>query len=82
MYLPFTLKYSVTLNLNLIVDISLFLCFLPDGDGNYDITNNAVISTPGPQNYRSQNASLQQSWEMNYQEAAIYLQVLEPLDLE
>lgn len=55
--------------------ISFFPCFLPDGDGNYDITNNAVISTPGPQNYRSQNASLQQSWEMNYQEAAIYLQV-------
>ncbi|CAG08550.1 unnamed protein product, partial [Tetraodon nigroviridis] len=45
-----------------------------NGDGNYDITNNAVLSTPGPQNYRSQNASLQQSWEMNYQEAAIYLQ--------
>uniref|UniRef100_A0A674NW89 Voltage-dependent calcium channel protein TPC1 n=1 Tax=Takifugu rubripes TaxID=31033 RepID=A0A674NW89_TAKRU len=45
-----------------------------NGDGNYDITNNAVVSTPGPQNYRSQNASLQQSWEMNYQEAAIYLQ--------
>lgn len=55
--------------------------FFPDGDGNYDITNNAVVATPGPQNYRSQNASLQQSWEMNYQEAAIYLQVLK-LDLE
>lgn len=54
---------------------NFILCFLPDGDGNYDITNNAVLSTPGPQNYRSQNASLQQSWEMNYQEAAIYLQV-------
>uniref|UniRef100_A0A3Q0SSZ9 Voltage-dependent calcium channel protein TPC1 n=1 Tax=Amphilophus citrinellus TaxID=61819 RepID=A0A3Q0SSZ9_AMPCI len=45
-----------------------------DGGGNYDIVNNAVISTPGPQSYRSQNVSLRQSWEMNYQEAAIYLQ--------
>lgn len=51
-------------------------CFLLDGGGgNYDIVNNAVISTPGPQNYRAQNVSLRQSWEMNYQEAAIYLQV-------
>lgn len=45
-----------------------------NGGGSYDIVNNAVISTPGPQNYRSQNVSLRQSWEMNYQEAAIYLQ--------
>ncbi|XP_013769541.1 two pore calcium channel protein 1 [Pundamilia nyererei] len=45
-----------------------------DGGGSYDVVNNAVISTPGPQNYRSQNVSLRQSWEMNYQEAAIYLQ--------
>ncbi|KAM9810932.1 LOW QUALITY PROTEIN: two pore channel protein 1 [Neosynchiropus ocellatus] len=44
------------------------------GAGNYDIVNNAVIVTPGPQNHRSQNVSLRQSWEMNYQEAAIYLQ--------
>ncbi|XP_053726293.1 two pore channel protein 1 isoform X2 [Synchiropus splendidus] len=44
------------------------------GAGNYDIVNNAVMSTPGPQNHRSQNVSLRQSWEMNYQEAAIYLQ--------
>ncbi|CAL8347939.1 unnamed protein product [Lota lota] len=44
------------------------------GGGNYDVVNNAVIATPGPQNYRSQNASLRHSWEMNYQEAAIYLQ--------
>ncbi|XP_035514142.1 two pore calcium channel protein 1 isoform X2 [Morone saxatilis] len=44
------------------------------GGGNYDIVNNAVISTPGPQNNRAQNVSLRQSWEMNYQEAAIYLQ--------
>ncbi|XP_029295142.1 two pore calcium channel protein 1 isoform X2 [Cottoperca gobio] len=44
------------------------------GGGNYDIVNNAVISTPGPQNHRAPNASLRQSWEMNYQEAAIYLQ--------
>ncbi|KAM3610643.1 uncharacterized protein V6R79_006807 [Siganus canaliculatus] len=42
--------------------------------GNYDIVNNAVIATPGPQNYRAQNVTLRQSWEMNYQEAAIYLQ--------
>uniref|UniRef100_A0A1A8IT46 Two pore segment channel 1 n=1 Tax=Nothobranchius kuhntae TaxID=321403 RepID=A0A1A8IT46_NOTKU len=45
-----------------------------NGGGNYDIVNNAVVSTPGPQNSRTQNASLRQSWEMNYQEAAIYLQ--------
>ncbi|CAL8248231.1 unnamed protein product [Merluccius merluccius] len=45
-----------------------------DGGGNYDVVNNAVIATPGPQNYRSQNASFRHSWEMNYQEAAIYLQ--------
>lgn len=45
-----------------------------NGGGNYDVVNNAVISTPGPQSYRSQNVSLRQSWEMNYQEAAIYLQ--------
>ncbi|XP_071208996.1 two pore channel protein 1 isoform X2 [Salvelinus alpinus] len=46
-----------------------------NGGGGYDIVNNQVIPTPGPPpNYRSHNASLQQSWEMNYQEAAIYLQ--------
>ncbi|KAK5932739.1 hypothetical protein CgunFtcFv8_004419 [Champsocephalus gunnari] len=44
------------------------------GGGNYDIVNNAVISTPGPQLHRAHNASLRQSWEMNFQEAAIYLQ--------
>ncbi|XP_074526095.1 two pore channel protein 1 [Halichoeres trimaculatus] len=43
------------------------------GGGNYDIVNSSVIPTPGP-NYRAQNVSLRQSWEMNYQEAAIYLQ--------
>lgn len=58
------------------IDTLTTLCFLPDGGGgNYDIVNNAVISTPGPQNNRAQNVSLKQSWEMNYQEAAIYLQV-------
>ncbi|XP_070992345.1 two pore channel protein 1 isoform X2 [Oncorhynchus clarkii lewisi] len=46
-----------------------------NGGGGYDIVNNQVIPTLGPPpNYRSHNASLQQSWEMNYQEAAIYLQ--------
>lgn len=45
-----------------------------NGGGNYDIVNNAVISTPGPQSNKTQNVSLKQSWEMNYQEAAIYLQ--------
>uniref|UniRef100_A0A665TWJ5 Ion transport domain-containing protein n=1 Tax=Echeneis naucrates TaxID=173247 RepID=A0A665TWJ5_ECHNA len=55
--------------------ILTLVCFLSDGGGgNYDIVNNSVISTPGPQNHRAQNASLRQSWEMNYQEAAIYLQ--------
>ncbi|XP_014883123.1 two pore calcium channel protein 1 isoform X1 [Poecilia latipinna] len=45
-----------------------------DGGGNYDLVNNAVISTPGAQSNKTQNVSLKQSWEMNYQEAAIYLQ--------
>ncbi|XP_071012846.1 two pore channel protein 1-like isoform X1 [Oncorhynchus clarkii lewisi] len=46
-----------------------------DGGGGYDIVNNQVIPTPGPPpNYSSHIASLQQSWEINYQEAAIYLQ--------
>ncbi|XP_035641729.1 two pore channel protein 1-like isoform X2 [Oncorhynchus keta] len=46
-----------------------------NGGGGYDIVNNQVIPTPGPPpNYSSHNASLQQSWEINYQEAAIYLQ--------
>ncbi|KPP73906.1 hypothetical protein Z043_106977 [Scleropages formosus] len=50
-------------------------CFSPDGGGgSYDIVNNSVITTPGPQDHRSQFGSLRQSWEMNYQEAAIYLQ--------
>ncbi|XP_029108764.1 two pore calcium channel protein 1 isoform X2 [Scleropages formosus] len=44
------------------------------GGGSYDIVNNSVITTPGPQDHRSQFGSLRQSWEMNYQEAAIYLQ--------
>ncbi|XP_077377098.1 two pore channel protein 1 isoform X2 [Festucalex cinctus] len=44
------------------------------GAGNYDIVNSAVVSTPGPQTHRANNVSLRQSWEMNYQEAAIYLQ--------
>ncbi|XP_044052768.1 two pore calcium channel protein 1 isoform X1 [Siniperca chuatsi] len=54
--------------------LQLELDCIDGGGGNYDIVNNAVISTPGPQNYRAQNVSLRQSWEMNYQEAAIYLQ--------
>ncbi|XP_058491759.1 two pore channel protein 1 isoform X1 [Solea solea] len=54
--------------------LQLELNSIDGGGGNYDIVNNAVISTPGPQNYRAQNVSLRQSWEMNYQEAAIYLQ--------
>ncbi|XP_021461848.2 two pore calcium channel protein 1 isoform X3 [Oncorhynchus mykiss] len=46
-----------------------------NGGGGYDIVNNQVIPTPGPPpNYSSHIASLQQSWEINYQEAAIYLQ--------
>ncbi|KAG9354433.1 hypothetical protein JZ751_001142, partial [Albula glossodonta] len=42
--------------------------------GGYDIVNNAVIPTPGPHDHRSHFGTLRQSWEMNYQEAAIYLQ--------
>nr|XP_057926470.1 two pore channel protein 1 [Doryrhamphus excisus]XP_057926471.1 two pore channel protein 1 [Doryrhamphus excisus]XP_057926472.1 two pore channel protein 1 [Doryrhamphus excisus]XP_057926473.1 two pore channel protein 1 [Doryrhamphus excisus] len=44
------------------------------GAGNYDIVNNTVVSTAGPQTHRVHSVSLRQSWEMNYQEAAIYLQ--------
>uniref|UniRef100_A0A671MTJ4 Two pore calcium channel protein 1-like n=1 Tax=Sinocyclocheilus anshuiensis TaxID=1608454 RepID=A0A671MTJ4_9TELE len=44
-----------------------------NGAGNYDVVNNVVIPTPGAPDPRAQN-SLRQSWEMNYQEAAIYLQ--------
>ncbi|KAJ8285599.1 hypothetical protein GJAV_G00028690 [Gymnothorax javanicus] len=43
-----------------------------DNDGDYDI--NAVIPTPGPQELRSHFGTLRQSWEINHQEAAIYLQ--------
>ncbi|MBN3300029.1 TPC1 protein, partial [Amia calva] len=42
--------------------------------GGYDIINNAAIPTPGMQDYRAQYGTLRQSWEVNYQEAAIYLQ--------
>ncbi|KAI7813647.1 putative two pore calcium channel protein 1 [Triplophysa rosa] len=44
-----------------------------DGVGNYDTVNNVVIPASGATEPRAQN-SLQHSWEMNYQEAAIYLQ--------
>ncbi|XP_051538677.1 two pore channel protein 1-like isoform X2 [Myxocyprinus asiaticus] len=44
-----------------------------NGVGNYDIVNNVAIPTAGAADPRGQN-SLCQSWEMNYQEAAIYLQ--------
>ncbi|XP_061674428.1 two pore channel protein 1 isoform X2 [Syngnathoides biaculeatus] len=47
---------------------------LDGGVGNYGIGNSSVVSTPGPQTHRTHNPSLRQSWEMNYQEAAIYLQ--------
>ncbi|XP_057688260.1 two pore channel protein 1-like [Corythoichthys intestinalis] len=46
-----------------------------NGDvGNSDVVNSSVVSTPGPQTHRAHNVTLRQSWEMNYQEAAIYLQ--------
>ncbi|TRZ02076.1 hypothetical protein DNTS_016493 [Danionella cerebrum] len=44
-----------------------------DATGSRDAVNNVVIQTPGAPDCRAQG-SLQQSWEMNYQEAAIYLQ--------
>ncbi|XP_056602635.1 two pore channel protein 1 isoform X2 [Triplophysa dalaica] len=44
-----------------------------DGLGNYDTVNNFVIPASGATEPRAQN-SLRHSWEMNYQEAAIYLQ--------
>jgi len=52
-----------------------FFFLYTDAAGNYDVVNNVVIPTPGPPDPRAQN-SLRQSWEMNYQEAAIYLQVI------
>ncbi|XP_036382800.1 two pore calcium channel protein 1 isoform X1 [Megalops cyprinoides] len=45
-----------------------------ENGGGYNIANNAVIPTPGAQDHRSTLGTLRQSWEMNYQEAAIYLQ--------
>ncbi|XP_048875966.1 two pore channel protein 1 isoform X2 [Brienomyrus brachyistius] len=42
--------------------------------GGYDVVNNTVTPTPGPPECRSQSAGQRQNWEMNYQEAAIYLQ--------
>ncbi|XP_006640532.1 two pore channel protein 1 isoform X1 [Lepisosteus oculatus] len=45
-----------------------------ENGGGYDIVNSTAVSTPGMQDYRAQCGSLRQSWEMNYQEAAIYLQ--------
>uniref|UniRef100_A0AAY5K304 Ion transport domain-containing protein n=1 Tax=Esox lucius TaxID=8010 RepID=A0AAY5K304_ESOLU len=46
-----------------------------NGVAPYDILDTQVRPTVGlPPNYRAHNASLRQSWEMNYQEAAIYLQ--------
>uniref|UniRef100_A0A8C9V599 Voltage-dependent calcium channel protein TPC1 n=1 Tax=Scleropages formosus TaxID=113540 RepID=A0A8C9V599_SCLFO len=56
------------------VTASSFTMQADGGGGSYDIVNNSVITTPGPQDHRSQFGSLRQSWEMNYQEAAIYLQ--------
>ncbi|XP_039628223.1 two pore calcium channel protein 1 isoform X1 [Polypterus senegalus] len=48
--------------------------FSPDG-GNYDITNSTLpMPNAGAQNMQTQYDILRQSWEMNYQEAAIYLQ--------
>eukprot|EP00062_Callorhinchus_milii_P016769 gi/632968409/ref/XP_007900510.1/ PREDICTED: two pore calcium channel protein 1 [Callorhinchus milii] len=42
--------------------------------GGYDIINNEVVGTSGIRDYRASYGSLKQAWEMNYQEAAIYLQ--------
>ncbi|MGH0165027.1 UNVERIFIED_CONTAM: hypothetical protein FKN15_048199 [Acipenser sinensis] len=45
-----------------------------DGGGYDVVINNTPVPTPGVQDYRTQYGTLRQSWEMNYQEAAIYLQ--------
>ncbi|RXM99250.1 Two pore calcium channel protein 1 [Acipenser ruthenus] len=45
-----------------------------DGGGYDVVINNTPVPTPGVQDYRTQYRTLRQSWEMNYQEAAIYLQ--------
>ncbi|XP_041079189.1 two pore calcium channel protein 1-like isoform X2 [Polyodon spathula] len=46
-----------------------------ENGGGYDvIINNAAVPTPVVQDFRTQYGTLRQSWEMNYQEAAIYLQ--------
>ncbi|XP_036385875.1 two pore calcium channel protein 1-like [Megalops cyprinoides] len=49
--------------------------------GGYDIINNSVVSTPGLRDYTPRFGTLRQSWEMNYQEAAIYLQEGENNDM-
>ncbi|XP_039628224.1 two pore calcium channel protein 1 isoform X2 [Polypterus senegalus] len=47
----------------------------PANGGNYDITNSTLpMPNAGAQNMQTQYDILRQSWEMNYQEAAIYLQ--------
>ncbi|XP_015733645.1 two pore calcium channel protein 1 isoform X2 [Coturnix japonica] len=43
-----------------------------ENGGSYDITNDA--SSPAPGDCCAQQSSAQYNWEMNYQEAAIYLQ--------
>ncbi|XP_072443460.1 two pore channel protein 1 isoform X2 [Chiloscyllium punctatum] len=45
-----------------------------ENGGGYDIINTEVIATPDIREYRASYGSLKQVWEMNYQEAAIYLQ--------
>ncbi|KAG2471107.1 TPC1 protein, partial [Polypterus senegalus] len=48
---------------------------IPRDGGNYDITNSTLpMPNAGAQNMQTQYDILRQSWEMNYQEAAIYLQ--------
>lgn len=45
-----------------------------ENGGGYDIINSAPVPTAGVQDYRAQHSSFKHSWDMNYQEAAIYLQ--------
>uniref|UniRef100_UPI00398F10A7 two pore channel protein 1 isoform X4 n=1 Tax=Pristiophorus japonicus TaxID=55135 RepID=UPI00398F10A7 len=45
-----------------------------ENGGGYDIINTEVVATPDIRDYRARYGYLKQVWEMNYQEAAIYLQ--------
>lgn len=48
-------------------------CFCAADGGSYDVVSDA--SSPAARECCAQQSSARHNWEMNYQEAAIYLQV-------